>query len=220
MFSVGEHGGTHMDAPAHFSENNWHTSDIPLHRLMGPGVVVDISERAKTDPDAQLTVEDLEKWEQMHGKIPSNAWVLLNSGWTKKWKDRAAFFGSPDTEDSTTFHFPSISGEAARWLWANRPYITGVGLDTASIDAGPSRDYPAHRALLPNKRIGLENVANLDQLPPAGAMIYAIPLKLKDGTGGPMRLFAVVTDGSSCVEAFRLNLMFLVTFYLAYTFLH
>lgn len=186
-----EHVGTHLDAPFHFAEGQWTTEQIPLHRLIGPGVVIDVRVQAEKDPDYRLRVQDITAWEKKHGRIPRGALVLMRSGWGKYWGDRKRYFGTDAPGDVTNLHFPGYSKEAAEFLIKERR-INGAGLDTPSIDHGPSRDFVVHRTFGAANVAIFENVANLDRLPPKGATLYAIPMKIKGGTGGPLRIFALL----------------------------
>jgi kynurenine formamidase len=190
-FVAAEHGGTHLDAPIHFAEHGWSTEEIPLDRLMGPAVVVDISERAGGDPDAELLVSDLNAWEARHGRIPAGAIVLLHSGWGARWPDRRRYLGTAEPGDTSGLRFPGFSERAARFLVEER-VIDAVGTDTASIDPGRSRDFGAHRVLAARNVPVLENVAHLERLPPRGAEIIALPMKIRGGTGGPVRIVAIL----------------------------
>lgn len=190
-YAASEHGGTHLDSPIHFAEGGASVDEIPLTKLIGPAVVIDISGACARDRDYQLSVADLEAWERDRGPIPRGAIVLVRTGWGRYWPDRARYLGSDRPGDTADLHFPGISGEAARWL-ALRRTIDGVGIDTASLDHGPSRDFSAHRALNSAGLYGLENVAHLDRLPPTGATLIALPMKIKGGTGGPTRVIALL----------------------------
>lgn len=190
-FAGSEHGGTHIDAPIHFGEGRQTVDEIPLQRLVGPAVVVDVTQAAARDRDYRLTVDDLKAWEARHGRIPDGAIVLMYSGWGRHWPDRARYLGSDTPNDPKTLHFPGFSKEAAAFLVRERA-IDGVGIDTPSIDHGPSRDFIAHQILNGADRYALENIANLDKLPPKGATLIALPMKIKGGTGGPVRLIAIL----------------------------
>lgn len=190
-FSASEHGGTHIDAPIHFGEGRSTVDQIPVERLIGPAVVIDVSAQCSRNPDYELTVEDLVTWESRHGPIPENSLVLILSGWGQRWPDRRRYLGSDTPDNPQTLHFPGISREAAEFLVSRRT-VRGVGIDTASIDPGRSRDFPAHRVLNGADVYALENVAALDRLPSRGATVFALPIKIRGGTGGPVRIIAVV----------------------------
>ena len=190
-YSAAEHGGTHLDAPIHFAEGR-HTSDeIPLGNLMGPAVVVDVS--AKADADYQAGVADLEAWEAEHGRIPDGAILLLRTGWGARYGDRTAYLGTDLTgpEAVPQLHFPGLDPAAAQWLVDERD-IAAFGLDTPSLDRGQSKDFRTHVILNSENIPGLENIANLDRLPPAGAYAVALPMKIENGSGGPLRIVAFV----------------------------
>ncbi|GIW40925.1 MAG: cyclase [Candidatus Binatia bacterium] len=190
-FCAAEHGGTHMDAPAHFARGKRTAGEIPLRLLVGPAVVVDVRKKAEENPDYALRVEDLLGWEEQHGRIPRGAVVLLSSGWGSRWPDRARYLGSAEPGDTKNLHFPGFSVEAARWLVRERD-IDAVGVDTASVDPGPSRDFPAHRVFAEAEKPVFENVANVDRLPPRGALFLAFPMKIREGTGAPARIVALL----------------------------
>jgi kynurenine formamidase len=188
-FCAAEHGGTHLDAPIHFAEGRWTADQIPLARLVGEAVVVDISERAARDPDALLGRADLATWESRHGRIPDEAIVLVRTGWERFWSDRARYLGSATPGDASHLHFPGVGAEAAAWLTTARR-VRAIGIDTASIDHGPSRDFRAHRTLANANVPIFENLAGLDGLPPKGATFLGLPMKIGGGTGGPLRAVA------------------------------
>jgi len=186
-FGGSEHGGTHLDAPIHFAEGRSTIDQIPIERLTGPAVVIDVRKQCKADPDYMLTVEDLKQWETRYGHMPEGAVVFMFSGWGDRWPHKARYLGSPTPEDARTLHFPGFSPEAADFLVRQRA-IRGIGIDTASVDPGPSRDFPVHRLVNGAGLYALENVAALDRLPPKGATVMALPMKIKGGTGGPVRI--------------------------------
>ncbi|MEX2526731.1 MAG: cyclase family protein [Gemmatimonadota bacterium] len=192
-FSGTEHGGTHLDAPIHFFEGRWTTDQIPLQRLVGPGAVVDVSGGAAADANYQVQVDDLTAWEAEHGRIPDGAILLLCTGRSRLWPDAEAYMGTAETGEAAVaaLAFPGLHPEAARWLVANRN-VAAVGLDTPSLDFGGSTLFETHQILFEHNIYGLENVANLDELPPTGALILVLPILLEGGTGGPVRIVAVV----------------------------
>lgn len=190
-FAMSEHGGTHIDAPIHFGRGRSAVDEIPVSRLVGPAVVVDVAQAVARERDYRLTVEDLKAWESRHGRIPEGAIVLMYSGWGRSWPDKARYLGSDTPGDPKTLHFPGFSKEAAAFLVRERA-IDGVGVDTPSIDHGPSRDFIVHQIVNGADRYGLENIANLDKLPPRGATLIALPMKIKGGTGGPVRIIAIL----------------------------
>jgi kynurenine formamidase len=189
-YAASEHGGTHLDAPIHFGEGRLAADEIPLSRLVAPAVVIDISEAAAKNADYRLTVDDIVSWEKANGQIPDNSIALVRSGWGKFWPDRKRYLGTDAPGDTANLHFPGISREAAEFL-AKRRKLDGVGIDTASIDHGPSKDFIAHQILNGANIYALENVANLDRLPAKGATLIALPMKIKGGTGGPARIIAI-----------------------------
>jgi kynurenine formamidase len=192
-FAGPEHGGTHLDAPIHFAEGMWTTEQIPVERLIGPGVVVDVSHQAGEDPNYEITAADLMAWEETHGRIPDDAFLLLFTDRSRLWPDAEAYMGTARRgEDAVAeLAFPGLHPDAARWLVENRA-IAAVGIDTPSIDNGPSVEFESHRILMAENIFALENVARLEELPATGATILALPMLLEGGTGGPIRIVALV----------------------------
>jgi kynurenine formamidase len=190
-YSASEHGGTHIDAPIHFSRGGLTVDQIPLAKLIAPTVVIDISEACNKNRDYRLSVDDLTTWEKQHGQIPDGSLVLARTGWGKYWPDKGHYLGSDVPGDINVLHFPGFSLEAARFLVTRRKII-GVGIDTASMDYGPSRLFEVHGIILGAGLYGLENIAHLDSLPPTAATIVALPLKIKGGSGAPTRIIAVL----------------------------
>lgn len=192
-FSAAEHGGTHLDAPYHFAREGSTAEEIPVSRLVGPAVVVDVSAAASADPDYRVAVSDLEEFEAEHGRIPEGAIVLLRTGWGRHWPDPERYLGTArrGQEAVPELHFPGLHPDAARWLVRNRR-IDALGLDTPSIDHGPSDEFMSHRILFEAGIPAFENVADLDRLPPTGAYVVALPMKIGGGTGGPLRIVAVL----------------------------
>jgi kynurenine formamidase len=194
-YSAAEHGGTHLDAPIHFAEGRRTSDAIPLGNLVGAAVVIDVS--AKAHKDYLVTVDDFTQWESAHGAIPDGAIVLLRTGWGAKYGERAAYLGTDQVGASAVaqLHFPGLSVEAAQWLVANRK-VDAVGIDTPSIDYGQSTDFRAHVILYERDIPGFENVANLEALPAKGSYVVALPMKIKDGSGGPLRIVAYVPESA------------------------
>lgn len=190
-FCAPEHGGTHLDAPIHFAEGAQAADEVPLERLVAPAVVLDVSERAAEDPDYRLTPDDVAAFEAEHGPVPEGAIVLLRTGWGERWGDPLRYLGDDTPGDASDLHFPSYGAEAARLLVDERA-VAVLGVDTASIDHGPSQDFPVHQVAGPANVPGLENVARLDELPPTGAWVIALPMKIAGGSGGPVRIAALV----------------------------
>ena len=196
--STAEHGGTHLDAPVHFSRGGMSAEQIPLDRLIAPAVVVDVSARAT--PDYRIDVADLEGWERAHGRIPDGTILLLRTGWGERWPDRLRYLGTERTGEEAIpeLHFPGIHPDAARWITDQRS-VAAVGIDTPSIDYGQSSGFEAHVIIYGANIPGFENVANLDQVPEEGAFVVALPMKVAGGSGGPLRIVAFVpsTSGES-----------------------
>ncbi len=185
-----EHGGTHLDAPIHFAEGRLATADIPLANLVGPARVIDVSEACARDGDYLVSPADIEAHERRFGRIPQGAVVLIHTGWGSRWPDAKSYLGSDARGDASDLHFPGIGPEAARILVERG--VDLVGIDTASLDRGPSLDFDAHRILNEANIPGLENVARLELVPPTGATILALPMKIAGGTGGPCRIVALL----------------------------
>ena len=194
-FSVttAEHGGTHLDAPIHFSEGKHAVDEIPLQRLMGNAVVIDVQNQVATNSDYQISVADIERWEVENGKIPDGSIVLFRTGFGQFWPDRKRYLGTAETgaEAVAKLHFPGIGPEAATFL-ATRRSIKSVGIDTASIDYGQSTLFEAHQYLFKANIPAFENVANLDKLPLTGATVIALPMKIEGGSGGPLRIVGIL----------------------------
>jgi len=190
--STAEHGGTHIDAPIHFAENKQTVDQIPLDKLIGNGIKIDVSHKAMNSPDYQIRVEDLIEWEEKQKiKIPEGSIVLLETGFGTYYPDKLKYLGTDQRgiEAVKELHFPGLSPVAAEWLVKNRN-IKAIGLDTASIDFGQSENFGSHVILLSENIPIFENVANLDKLPATGFQIIALPMKIKDGSGGPLRIVA------------------------------
>jgi kynurenine formamidase len=190
-FSCPEHGGTHLDAPVHFAKGKWSLDQIPLDKLTGQAVVIDVSSKAAANPDYQITVADVENWEKTNGKIPDNSIILFRTGWGKFYPDANKYLGTAEKGDAgvAKLHFPSIHPDLASWLVTNRK-PKAVGIDTASVDYGQSKDFKTHQVLYAENIPGFENVANMDALPVTGAYVIALPMKIKNGSGGPLRIVA------------------------------
>jgi kynurenine formamidase len=192
-FCTAEHGGTHLDAPVHFAEGRWALDEIPLERLVGPGVLVDVSVACARDRDHLVTADELRAWERQHGRIPDGAIVLLHTGFARFWPDRIRYMGTDERGPDAVakLHFPGLDPDAARWLVSERS-IGAIGLDTPSIDHGPSQAFLAHRVLFEANVPALENVASLELLPARGFTVVALPMKIRGGSGGPLRVVALL----------------------------
>ncbi|KAL8581943.1 hypothetical protein ACOMHN_027925 [Nucella lapillus] len=188
-FATEEHTGTHIDAPSHFRKGGWRMHEIAVNRLVGEGVVIDVSAKVK-DNMYGVTVGDLEEWESQHGRMPDNAIVLINSGWASRYPDWKKVFNSDNLMELTSYTFPVVTVEAATWLAEERT-ILALGVDTPSPDLGNDRNFPVHQALLPKNILIIESVASLKNVPPSGSTIVMGALKLYDGSGAPMRLMAL-----------------------------
>ena len=192
-YSAAEHGGTHLDAPVHFAKGRNSVDQIPLEQLTGPGLVVDVTAQCTKDPDYLISTADIQNWERRNGRIAAGSIVLLRTGFGKYYPDRKKYLGTDERGAAAVakLHFPGLDPAAARWLTTNRS-IKAIGLDTASIDRGQSTLFESHRALFEKNVPAFENVANLDQLPVKGFTIIALPMKIKGGSGGPLRIIAML----------------------------
>jgi len=195
-FATAEHGGTHIDAPIHFSKDGQSTDEIPLEKLIGPAIKVDVSERSLTNPDYLISIEDFTSWEEEQGmQIPEGSIVLLETGFSKFYPDKIKYLGTDKRgpEAVKDLHFPGLSPEAATWLVQHRN-INAIGIDTPSIDYGQSQFFESHVTLLGENISAFENLKDLDKLPPMGFQIIALPMKIKDGSGGPLRVVAILSE--------------------------
>jgi kynurenine formamidase len=193
-FCTPEHGGTHLDAPLHFSETGRPSHEIPLTQLIAPASVIDIATQAAADRDYRLTRADVEAFEKINGQIQPGTIVLLRTGWSRHWPDAKAYLGDDTPGDASKLSFPSYGEEAAKLLVEERR-VAALGIDTASIDYGRSQDFLVHRVAAARNVPGLENLTNLDRLPPHGATVIALPVKIEGGSGGPLRAVALVPAG-------------------------
>lgn len=188
-----EHGGTHLDAPIHFAEGRRTADQIPLRQLIAPAVVIDVTGKTASNADYRLTADDVRAWEQRHGAIEAGTIVLLRTGWGKRWPDRKAYFGDTTPGQTANLHFPSYGEDAARLLVTERR-VAVLGVDTASIDYGQSKDFIVHQVANGADVPGLENVANLERVPERGAWVIALPMKIAKGSGGPVRIVAALPN--------------------------
>ncbi len=192
-YSASEHGGTHIDSPIHFSEKGKTVDKLSLDQLSGYAIVIDVTRKAATNRDYQISVDDIKAFEVKHGRIPKDAIVLFRTGYAKRWPNAETYLGTSERgQDAVAMlHFPGLHPDAARWLVKNRT-IKAVGLDTASIDYGQSKLFESHQVLMAKNIPAFENVASMDKLPPTGSYIAAFPMKIQGGTGAPLRIAALV----------------------------
>ncbi|MCE5333143.1 MAG: cyclase family protein [Desulfobacteraceae bacterium] len=191
-YAASEHGGTHADAPVHFSEKGRTIGQIPLREWIGPAVRINVTKKCSANRDYLLSVDDIRAWEKAHGRIPKGAWVIMHSGLDdKSYPNKKEVLGTEKTgkEAIAELHFPGFSPEAAEFLLDNRN-ITGIAVDTPSIDPGMSKDFKVHQVLCKAQKLALENIANLDKIPESGATLFVIPMLIQNGTGSPARVFA------------------------------
>ena len=186
-WEIHEHLGTQIDAPNHFFEQGLSLERLPVDSLVAPLVVIDVSAKAKANPDTAVTVTDIEQWEGRHGRIPEHAAVMMASGWDSRINDPKAFVNADTTG---LMHFPGFSPDAASFLARSRQ-VSGIGVDTLSLDPGLDVTYATHKAWLVTGKWGVELVANLRQVPPVGATVFVGAAKVTGATGGPVRLIAV-----------------------------
>ena len=194
-FSGAEHGGTHIDSPVHFAEGKKTVDQIDISQLIGPGVKIDVSAKASGNVDYLVTTEDIQAWEAANGKIPEWSIILLQTGFASRWPDKKSYLGTdqkgPDAVKD--LHFPGLHPDAAKWLVENRKF-KAIGIDTASIDYGQSTKFESHVALMTNNIPAFENVGDMSKLPAKGFQVFAFPMKIKGGSGGPLRIAALVTS--------------------------
>jgi kynurenine formamidase len=198
---TGEHVGTHIDAPIHFIKDGKTIEEIPIDHLICNAIVVDLTEKCADDRDYSLTVDDLIEWEEEHGRMPDDAWLIVNTGWSKYCPDKKMYLGTSlnDNNDDKEknedrlfdLHFPGVSVDACIFLIKEKN-ICGIAIDTPSLDYGGSDDFIAHRVWLGAGRLIIENIANVYRLPPIGSVICIAPMKIKGGTGAPTRIFAIL----------------------------
>jgi kynurenine formamidase len=188
-FWTPEHIGTHVDAPNHFVAGQIPVDAIPLRQLISPAVVIDVREPVGKNADYQLTVAAIEQWENTHGRIPRGALVFLYTGWDGRWNDTRAY---RNQDARAVMHFPGFSPESAEFLARQRD-ISGIGIDTLSVDYGPSKDFRVHHITHGAGKYHVENAANLGQLPPTGAVVIVAAVPIEGGSGGPARVFALMS---------------------------
>ena len=187
QFSSEEHFGTHLDAPAHFAKDGLTVDRIPAERLVRPAIVIDVSAQAAQDEDYRLTVADVQGFELTHGAIAADSVVFIKTGWDARWPDAGRYMNVR----SGVKHFPGLSVDAARYLASDRK-VAGIGIDTASIDYGPSKHFEAHQTTMSLGLYHVENAAHLAEVPPMGATVVVAPIDVRGGSGGPARVFALI----------------------------
>jgi kynurenine formamidase len=192
-YSAAEHGGTHIDAPVHFAEGKKTVDKLEPNELIAPGVKIDVSAKAAAALDYQVTIDDIKAWESEHGKIPEWSIILLHTGFSSRWPNAKEYLGTDQKGPDAVreLHFPGLHPDAAKWLVENRKF-KAIGIDTASIDHGQSSTFGSHVALMTNNIPAFENVANLDMLPATGFYVIALPMKIKGGSGAPLRIIASI----------------------------
>ncbi|MBR3121792.1 MAG: cyclase family protein [Oceanobacillus sp.] len=194
--SLGEHCGTHFDAPVHWISGKDHQTVDQIHvkKLIGEACVIDIKKKCQEDPDYCLTIEDIKEYEKKYGEISAHSWVLIYTGWGEYIDDHDKFFNIG--EDGQP-HTPGTTVEAAKFL-ANERNILGVGVETVGTDAGIaatfSTPFPNHYYMHEANKYGLASLTNLDKISPRGSILIASPLKIEGGSGSPMRVLALVDN--------------------------
>lgn len=186
QWTLWEHACTHIDAPAHFVANGRTTPQLRLSELVAPAVVIDISERARRQPDTVVTRADLRAFERRHGRIPRRAVVCMYSGWEQRAGSAESY---RNADGAGVMRFPGFGKAAVDWLLAERA-IRGIGVDTLSLDHGSSTTFDVHLTVLGANRYGIENLRGLKEIPPRGATIYVGVIPWREGSGGPCRAFA------------------------------
>jgi len=187
-YAVPEHFGTHFDAPVHGGKGLASVDLVRTSELFGPAVVIDVTAQAKADEDYAVSVADIEAWESAHGAIPTGAIVLMRSGWPERWTQGDAYY---NRGEDGHLHFPGFSVEAAEFLISERD-IAGIGVDTGSVDPGNANSFPTHGVVNGSGGFHLENLADMSALPESGAYLIVAPIKIEGGSGGQVRVFAVV----------------------------
>jgi kynurenine formamidase len=184
-----EHYGTHLDAPIHFPPGKMPVDRIPAKQFFGPAVVFDVREQSEKDADYEAPATVVREWEKKHGPIAGGSIVLLRTGWAARWPD-AVKYRNQDAQGK--MHFPGYSADAAKLLMERK--VSGIGIDTISVDRGASEDFAVHHLALGASIYQLENLADLSEVPEAGAFLVVAPIKLEGGSGGPVRVFALVAQ--------------------------
>lgn len=185
-----EHGGTHIDAPRHFSKEGLAVDQLPVSQFMGPAVVIDVQKQVEQNRDYAITVEDIKNFEKHYRPLNAQDIVIFRTGWGQYWGDKKKYLGTDKFGDVKHLHFPGISKEAAQYLVDHK--VKAIGLDTPSLDPGVCTEFWAHRIILPANLYGIENVANSNVLPPVGATLIVAPMKIAGGSGAPSRLYALM----------------------------
>lgn len=195
-FATAEHGGTHVDAPIHFAEDRQTVEKIPLENLIGQAIKVDVSENAKGNKDYEISIADFTNWENANNtKIPDGSIILLYTGFSEFYPDKIKYLGTDQRGEQAIdlLHFPGLSPKAAEWLVKERN-IKSIGIDTPSIDYGQSKLFESHVILLSENIPAFENLTNLKDLPSMDFKVFALPMKIKGGSGAPLRIIALVNE--------------------------
>ena len=188
-FCTPEHGGTHIDAPLHFSEHGLSVDKINPEQLVGKAIVIDVHEKVKNNKDYFIGLDDIKKFEKQYRPIQPGDIVLFRTDWSKHWNNKKQYLGTDQLNDLKNLHFPGISAEVAKYLALAK--VKGIGIDSPSMDTGISKNFWVHRIILGANLYGLENLKNLNQLKPLDNNIIIAPMKIKGGSGGPTRVFVI-----------------------------
>jgi kynurenine formamidase len=188
-FCAPEHGGTHIDAPFHFSKKGITVDEIKLDNLIGNAVVIDVHNQVQSQKDYQISVDDIKAFEKQYRPIDGKDIVLFRTDWSQYWPNKKAYLGSDKLGDTEHLHFPGVSPDAAKYLVDAK--VKGIGIDTASMDPGNSKGFLVHRIILGANLFGLENLSHLDHVSPIGSLIIIAPMKIKGGSGAPARVFVI-----------------------------
>ncbi|KAL7637661.1 UNVERIFIED_CONTAM: hypothetical protein RMT77_011270 [Armadillidium vulgare] len=187
-----EHVSTHVDAPYHFYETGWTVDEIPLSHLIAPGVVIDVSAKAAEIENYLISAEDVDSWVSENGVFPNNSLIIGRTGWSKKFQDPVAYLG--DVTDMTKLVFPGFGADSIRRILSfktsDKIHVVGFGIDTMSLDHGPSQEYESHQIVQGENLYIIENMNNLEALPLTGSKIFVMPMKIVGGTGAPTRVIA------------------------------
>jgi kynurenine formamidase len=186
-YEMDENAGTHIDAPAHFIPGKHGIDEIPLEQLLVPAVVMDIQQRVRENHDYRLSDSDIYAWEERYGRVPPQSLVILNTGWYPRFTNPDGYLNK---DENGIMHFPGFAPDSAELLVQRD--VVGIGIDTPSVDHGPSMDFPVHRVMLGAERYQIENLANLAQLPATGCWVFIGVLKVRKGVEAPARILALL----------------------------
>ncbi|MCY1018148.1 cyclase family protein [Pyxidicoccus sp. MSG2] len=198
QLELGEHGGTHVDAPAHFAAGTASVDQLPVEMLSGPAAVLDVTAQVAGNPDYAVSPTDIEAWERAHGPLQPQHLVLIRTGWASRWPDEQRY---RNADAAGVLHFPGLSVAASQVLRQRK--VRAIGIDTLSTDPGPNASFEQHKDFLPGGGYHIENLADLSALPPVGAFLVVSPLSVKDGSGAPARVFAFLPPEGGATDSSR-----------------